>query len=110
MTIYKCRNAWQLLLVRHDIRAEYEQKLVKDPGSTISIRDGDIVARCLRLLVSEFSAVASGSKLTVTMMKTVLSYVHQLSGSENLYDNDPALLYLAVPLLSLFRVGLAIYI
>lgn len=90
--------------MRHDIRAEYEDKIVKRPALTISTKDVDILQRCQRLLVSEFAELASESRLAVTMMKTVLSYVHVLSGSDNLTDKNPTLLYLVVPLLGVFRV------
>jgi len=97
------RNAWELLLVRHDIRTDYEEKIAKKPATTISAKDADIMQRCQRLLVSEFADLVSSSRLAVTMMKTVLSYVHVISGSERLLEQDPALLYLAIPLLGVFQ-------
>lgn len=97
------RHAWELLLVRRDIRTEYEGKMETRVALTISNKDVQITHMCQRLLVSEFAEVASASRLAVTMMKTVLSYVHILSGAEMLYENDPDLLYLAVPLLQVFK-------
>ena len=89
--------------MRHDIRAKYEGKMATRPADTISNKDVDIQQRSQRLLVSEFSEVAASSRLAVTMMKTILSYVHVLSGSDNLTEKNPSLLYLLVPILSVFQ-------
>ena len=94
--------AWGVLLARKDARGQYDKTVARHPSSTISDKDTDILQKCQRLLVSDFGSVASSSRLVVTVMKTVISYCHVISGNAGFLDYESNLLKLLVPLLSVF--------
>eukprot|EP00656_Telonema_subtile_P006032 TRINITY_DN12770_c0_g1_i2.p1 TRINITY_DN12770_c0_g1~~TRINITY_DN12770_c0_g1_i2.p1 ORF type:complete len:399 (-),score=68.12 TRINITY_DN12770_c0_g1_i2:300-1496(-) len=97
------RPSWELFLSRKDARAHYEEKISKQPSSTISSKDLEILQKCQRLLVSDFAAVAGSSRLAVTVMKTVISYCHVLSRNDEFLSDSSELLHLLVPLLAVFQ-------
>ena len=97
------RPGWRMLLSRKDARAVYDDQIAKQPSSTISPKDLEILQKSQRLLVSDFGSVAASSRLVVTVMKTVISYCHVLSKNDQFISEDSSLLHLLVPLLTVFQ-------
>ena len=59
------RPSWRMLLSRKDARAVYDEQIAKQPSSTISSKDLEILQKSQRLLVSDFGSVAASSRLVV---------------------------------------------
>ncbi|XP_071502366.1 uncharacterized protein [Diadema antillarum] len=97
--------AWRLFLSNPTVKSRYLSRLERDPESTMSILDLDIVQKCDALLQSEptFKSLAFKSDVLHTM-KAVLSYHHACKQTRTgLLDTD----YLLVVPFLVNALGLA---
>lgn len=90
--------AWRLFLANPTVKSKYLTRLERDPQSTMSVLDLDIVQKCEALLQSEpaFKSLAYNTDI-LHAMKAVLSYHHACKQTRTpLLDTD---YLLAVPFL-----------